>query len=113
MLAHVDENIEAFTSGKYGGQPPEAVDCFCLAFSEVRAAIVVTDDLSMHKLSKDFDLPIWHCFEALSKMLTAKVVKKDKVREIYEALEANDDLPATWIGAKHTVFKKVFGKKTK
>ena len=31
------------------------------------------------------------------------------VREIYEALEANGDLPAAWREAKHSMLKKVFG----
>jgi len=111
LLAHIDENIEKFINGTFGSSPPGAVDCYCLAFADVRNAIVVTDDLGMHSLAKDFDLPIWHCYEALSKMLTAKVVDKDKIREIYGALEANGDMTRTWTEAKHTTFKKIFGAK--
>ena len=111
LLAHIDENIENFVNGKYGSQPPGPVDCYCLAFADVRGAIVVTDDLGMHTLAEDFDLPIWHCYQALSKMLTAKVVDKEKIREIYDALEVNGDMTQTWSDAKYTVFKKVFGPK--
>ena len=33
------------------------------------------------------------------------------IREIFDALEVNDDLPKSWRDAKHTVFRKVFGSK--
>lgn len=71
----------------------------------------MTDDLGMHKLAKDFDIVIWHGHELLRKMLSAKVIDNDLVREIYTALENNDDLPRSWQEAKHTEFKKVFGAK--
>lgn len=109
MLAHVRENVDLFVNGQHASQPPGKVDCFCLAFGEVRSAIVVTDDLSMHTLAADFELKVWHGYEVLAKMLTAKAIDKDKVVEVYDALKANDDLTRTWREAKHTVFKKVFG----
>ena len=110
MLAYVRENVHLFVNGEHASQPPGKVDCFCLAFGEVRGAIVVTDDLGMHKLASEFGLKTWHGYEVLAKMLTAKVIDKEKVREVYNALEANDDLTRTWKEAKHTVFLRVFGK---
>ncbi len=94
-----------------GRSPPSPTDCFMLAFGQVRSAIVVTDDLGMHKLANEFGLDIWHGHELLKKMLTAKAITKDLVQEIYTALENNDDLPRTWQEAKHTVFIKLFGAK--
>jgi len=93
--------------------PPSPADCFCLAFGQVRQAIVATDDLGMHKLAEDFGLPVFHCHEVLKKMLTAKVIGKSLVAEIYHALEVNGDLPRSWVEVKHTAFKKVFGPKPK
>ncbi len=92
------------------GSPPSAVDCFVLAFGQIRPAIVVTDDIGMHLLAKDFDIPIWHGYELLAKMRTHKLVTNDLVREIYEALERNGDMTASWSKARHTTFVKVFGK---
>ena len=96
-----------------GRSPPSPTDCFCLAFGQVRQAIVATDDLGMHKLAEDFELPVFHCHDVLKKMLTAKVIDKILVAEIYDALEANGDLPRSWVEVKHTAFKKVFGPKPK
>ena len=50
-----------------------------------------------------------HGPELLKKMLSAKLMTNDLVREIYEALEANGDLTATWVEAKHHAFVKIFG----
>jgi hypothetical protein len=61
-------------------------------------------------LAREFGIGVWHGFELLAKMRTAKVVSDDLVREIYDALEANGDLTATWREAKHTVLAKVFGR---
>jgi hypothetical protein len=41
-------------------------------------------------------------------MLSAKVVGRDLVIEIFDALERNRDLPATWQLAKNVRFKKLF-----
>lgn len=90
--------------------PPSLIDCRVLAFGQVRPAIVVTDDLSMHQLAAEFLIPVWHGHSLLKKMLSAKKVSNDLVREIYEALEANGDLPETWKKAKHADFVKIFGK---
>ncbi|WP_419600427.1 hypothetical protein [Thiolapillus sp.] len=96
-----------------GRSPPSPTDCLCLAFGQVRQAIVATDDLGMHKLAEDFELPIFHCHEVLKKMLTAKAISKELVTDIYHALEVNGDLPRSWVEVKHTAFKKVFGLKPK
>lgn len=92
-----------------GRSPPSPTDCFILAFGQIRPAIVATDDLGMHQLARDFDIPVWHGHELLKKMLSAKLIENTLVREIYEALENNDDLPQSWRAAKHTAFKKLFG----
>jgi hypothetical protein len=71
----------------------------------------VTDELGMHALAKDFSIAVWHGFELLDKLRSAKVVGAPLIREIYEALEVNGDLPRTWPDAKRTVFLKIFGPK--
>ncbi len=109
LRAHVLANPHEYTI--LGRSPPSSTDCHLLAFGQVRPAIVVTDDLGMHKLASDFDIPIWHGHELLKKMLSAKVIDNDQVREIYTALENNNDLTDSWREAKHTEFKKVFGPK--
>lgn len=93
-----------------GRSPPSPVDCRVLAFGQIRPAIVVTDDLGMHELAKMVGINIWHGPELLKKMLTAKLMTNDLVREVYEALEANRDLTATWVEAKHNDFSRIFGK---
>jgi hypothetical protein len=102
---------EVYTSG--GRSPPGATDCWLLALGQVKPAIVVTDDLGMHALAKDFSIAIWHGFELLDKLRSGKVVDSPLIREIYQALEVNGDLPRTWQDAKHTVFLKIFGPGTR
>lgn len=102
---------EPYTSG--GRSPPGPTDCWLLALGQVKPAIVVTDDLGMHALAKDFGILIWHGYELLDKLRSAKVVDPPLIREIYEALETNSDLPKTWGEAKHTVFLKIFGPKAR
>jgi hypothetical protein len=106
LRAYVLADPLGYTS--QGRSPPSPTDCFILALGQVRPAIVVTDDLGMHKLSDDFDIDIWHGHDLLKKMLTAKVITNELVREIFTALENNGDLPRTWQEAKHTAFKKLF-----
>ncbi len=96
-----------------GRSPPGPTDCWLLALGQVKPAIVVTDDLGMHALAKDFSIAIWHGYELLDKLRSAKVVDGQLVREIFEALEANGDLPKSWQQAKHSVFQKIFGPKLK
>ena len=110
LRGHVLSSPDEYTI--LGRSPPSPTDCFLLAFGQVRPAIVVTDDEGMHKLAADFDIPIWHGHELLKKMLSAKVIDNDLVREIYTALENNNDLTDSWRAAKHTEFKKVFGAKS-
>ena len=93
-----------------GRSPPSLIDCYLLAFGQIRPAIVVTDDLGMHLLAGDFSIPLWHSYELLAKMLTAKMVTADQIRGIVQALEDNGDMTATWVAAKHTTFAKIFGK---
>lgn len=104
---HVLEYAQKYTVKRRS--PPGDTDCYILAFGQIRPAVVVTDDLGMHQLAKEFELPVWHGHELLHKMLGAKVVDKALVREIFEALELNGDLPSTWKEVKHSNFKKVFG----
>ena len=93
-----------------GRSPPSPIDCRVLAFGQIRPAIVVTDDLGMHELANMVGISIWHGPELLKKMLSAKLMTHDLVREIYEALEVNRDLTVTWLEAKNTTFLKVFGR---
>ncbi len=102
---HVLENAANYKT------PPSPADCYILAFGQIRPAVVVTDDLSMHQLAEEFDRKklVWHGHELLHKMLSGKHIDKQLVAEIYEALEVNGDLPGSWREVKHTTFKKVFG----
>lgn len=100
-------NAASYTT--HGRSPPSSIDCRILAFGQIFPAVVVTDDLGMHLLAGDFDIVVWHGHELLRKMLTAKVVNNDLVREIFEALEANGDLPHTWQHSRHVAFSKIFG----
>lgn len=94
-----------------GRSPPSYTDCRVLAFGQIRPAIVVTDDLGMHELASMVGIDdIWHGPELLKKMLSAKLIDNELVREIYAALEVNRDFTATWAEAKHTSFVKIFGK---
>jgi hypothetical protein len=108
LLGLVRMDVDRFTS--FGRSPPGEADCWLLAFGRVRPAVVVTDDLGMHELAKDFkDIKVWHGYELLAKLKTAKVVDDALIRDIYAALEANRDMTQTWQAAKHKVFKKIFG----
>lgn len=109
LLDHVANTAGDYSKG--GRSPPSHTDCFCLAYGQIRPAIVVTDDIGMHLLAKEFEIKIWHGPELLKKLLSAKMINNDKVREIYDALENNRDMTKTWADSKHTEFKKVFGKK--
>lgn len=100
---------DPYTTG--GRSPPGATDCWLLALGQIKEAIVVTDDLGMHMLAETFGIPVWHGYELLDKLRSAKVVDPPLIREIYAALEANGDIPKTWREAKHTVFLKIFGTK--
>lgn len=100
-------DTENYTTG--GRSPPGPTDCFLLALGQVKPAIVATDDLGMHALAKDFGITVWHGFELLDKLRSAKVLDSSLVREIYDALYANGDLPKSWQNAKHTTFLKIFG----
>lgn len=93
-----------------GRSPPSRTDCRVLAFGQIRPAIVVTDDLGMHELAGMVGIDIWHGPELLKKMLSAKLIANELVREIYAALDANRDLTATWLEAKNSTFGKLFGK---
>ena len=111
LLDYVANNTDQFLQG--GRSPPGSTDCFCLAFGQVRPAVVVTDDIGMHLLAEVFELPVWNGWEVLKKMRSAKMINNDKIREIFEALENNRDMTKSWEEAKHTELEKVFGKKPK
>ncbi|MDT7518964.1 hypothetical protein RAE19_09615 [Rhodoferax sp. TBRC 17660] len=107
LMGTVQLDIDKYTS--HGRSPPGPTDCWLLAYGKVKNAIVVTDDLGMHTLAAEVGLKVWHGFELLAKLKTAKVVDNDLVREIYDALDRNGDLTDTWRRAQHEVFSRVFG----
>ena len=107
LLGTVQLDIDKYTS--HGRSPPGATDCWLLAYGQVKNAVVVTDDLGMHTLATDARLAVWHGYELLAKLKTAKVVGNDLVREIYDALERNSDMTETWRKAKHKEFARIFG----
>ena len=102
----IQDPVRFMTGGR---SPPSDTDCYLLALGQVKPAVIVTGDLGMHLLANDFNLPVWHGHELLRKLQAAKIVDKELIREIFDALETNKDLPATWLAAKHTVFAKIFG----
>lgn len=99
--------VDKYTS--YGRSPPGATDCWLLAYAQVKNAVVVTDDLGMHTLAGEAGLKVWHGFELLAKLKTAKAVDAALIREIYDALERNGDITETWRQAKHKEFVRIFG----
>ena len=80
-----------------------------MAYAQVKNAVVVTDDLGMHTLASEAGLKVWHGFELLAKLKTARVVDNELIREIYDALERNGDMTETWRQAKHREFARIFG----
>ena len=64
----------------------------------------------MHELASRVGIDIWHRPELMKKMPSAWLIGNELVREIYAALEVNNDLTATWLEAKHNAFVKRFGK---
>jgi hypothetical protein len=107
LMGTVQLDIDRYTS--HGRSPPGATDCWLLAYGQVKDAIVTTDDLGMHTLALEAGLKVWHGFELLAKLRSAKVVDNDLVREIYDALERNGDMTETWRNAKSTEFSRIFG----
>lgn len=103
----VQMDIHNYTT--LGRSPPGATDCWLLAYGQVKNAVVVTDDLGMHTLASQVGLKVWHGFELLTKLKSAKVVDNNLVRDIYSALERNSDLTETWRKAKHVEFARIFG----
>lgn len=108
LMGYVSSDIQSYMTK--GRSPPSKTDCYVLAFGQLRPAIVVTDDLGMHQLAETFSIPIWHGYELLAKMRTAKMIDTSLVKEIFEAVERNGDMPATWKTAKTTTFAKIFAK---
>jgi hypothetical protein len=109
LLGWVSSNVESYTTA--GRSPPGWTDCWLLALGQERNAVIVTDDLGIHLLAEEFRIEVWHGYELLDKLRTAKTVDSEKVREIYDALETNGDLPKSWSAVKHTRFMRIFGKK--
>lgn len=107
LLSHVAQNARAYLL--HGRDPPGDVDCYVLGVAMACNWCVATDDENMHALGKDFEVKCLYAFDVLHKLLSADMIDKAKVIEIYEALETNGDLPARWIDAKGKLFKKVFG----
>jgi predicted nuclease of predicted toxin-antitoxin system len=107
LLGTVQLDIDKYTS--HGRSPPGPTDCWLLAYGQVKGAIVVTDDLGMHTLAAEVGLKVWHGYELLAKLKTAKIVDNDLVRAIYDALERNSDMTETWRKAKHKEFIRIFG----
>lgn len=94
-----------------GRDPPGPTDCHVLAVALLRSWWVATDDEGMHQVGKDFEVKTIYCFEVLHKLLSADMVDKAKVVEIFDALESNGDMTVKWVDAKTSLFKGVFGKR--
>lgn len=107
LLGMVHMEVDKYSSHRR--DPPGPTDCWLLAYAQVKNAVVVTDDLGMHTLASEAGLKVWHGFELLAKLKTAKVVDNELIREIYDALERNGDMTETWHQAKHREFARIFG----
>ncbi len=110
LMGTVQLDVDKYTS--HGRSPPGATDCWLLAYGQIKDAVVVTDDLGMHTLASDAGLRVWHGYELLAKLRTAKEIGNDLVREVYDALERNNDMTDTWRKAKHVEFARIFGPKS-
>lgn len=107
LLSHVARNARAYLL--HGRDPPSDTDCYVLGVAMACNWCVATDDENMHALSKDFEVKCLYAFDVLHKLLSADMIDKAKVIEIYEAIEVNGDITARWVDAKGKLFKKVFG----
>lgn len=107
LLSHVARNARDYLV--QGRDPPSETDCYVLGVAMACDWCVATDDENMRALGKDFEVQCHYTFDVLHKLLSAGMIDKAKVIEIYEALEANGDLTTRWIDAKGKLFKKVFG----
>jgi hypothetical protein len=106
LRAYVARNSANFKN------PPSNVDCDVLAcgLDEVLDALVVTDDESMLALSSQFGIKCISSNQLLKILLSAKVIDKEKVREIFDAMAINGDMPQRWLNEAGTLFKTVFSK---
>lgn len=104
LRAYVARNSKEFKN------PPSNVDCDVLACGQedVLGALIVTDDESMLKLGKLFDIACISSNQLLKIMLSAKIIDKAKVREIFEALYRNGDMPQRWLDEAKQLFQTVF-----
>jgi len=107
LLSHVAQHARAYLV--QGRDPPSDTDCYVLGVAMACNWCVATDDENMRALGKDFEVQCLYAFDVLHKLLSAGMIDKAKVIEIYEALEANGDMTVRWIDAKGKLFKKVFG----
>lgn len=108
LLSHVARNATSYM--KLERSPPGETDCYVLAVAMEKKWSVATDDENMHILGGEFAVPCFYGFDVMHKLHSAGMIDNNKVIEVYEALETNNDLPARWVGAKLKLFKKVFGK---
>ena len=107
LQAHVLSNVTSYTT--LNRNPPSPTDCFILAFGQIRPAIVVTDDLGMHLLARDFDIPVWHGHELLKRCSARNALKTCWCVKSMRPWRNNNDLTDSWRAAKHSAFKKIFG----
>lgn len=110
LLSYSTRSAQSLMTG--GRSPPGSTDCYVLAVAQTKGWIVATDDEGMHAVGREFDIPVFYCFDVLKKMLSSKLIDSAKVIEIYDALERNNDLTKKWVEAKVTHFSKVFRLKT-
>lgn len=101
------EDAQTFTNE--GRTPPSETDCRVLALASLRDGIAGTDDMGMHLLAGKFDITVWHGWELLKRMKSGKMIDNPLIRDIFDALERNNDLPRSWRDAKETHLKGIFG----
>lgn len=83
-------SIKSFKWGRPEGYPLQKFD----SDTERRFAVILERDAEN----------VWQM------SVLPKLIGNELVREIYAALEVNNDLTATWAEAKHSMFVKIFGK---
>jgi predicted nucleic acid-binding protein len=69
------------------------VDATALAIGFVKQQPVVTDDKGMCKVATELGIEVWSLLQLLKLMLDEKHIDLDKIREIAQLLDYENDLP--------------------
>ena len=84
------------------------VDATALAIGFVKQRPVVTDDKDMCKVAAELGIEVWSLLQLLKLMLDEEHIDLNKIREIAQFLEYENDLPCGR-AAFEKQFKRFFG----